>query len=336
MPSFKSNRRAISKRPTVAITIGDPFGIGPEIVLKAMASQKLGGLANFLIVGDKLVLRSLSELLKMDLRLRRSDSIRDLNLIDKSKIRFGRPSTLSGRASLAYIECALKLIKGKKADCLVTAPVSKEAINWTGVKFLGHTEYLARSFRTKSFAMMLIGGPLRVTLVTRHIPVNSVSNAISKSRILECIDLSYKALKRYFKIDQPKIGVASLNPHGGEGGSIGIEEVRIIRPAINEAKARFKNIIGPTSSEALFYEAYNGKLDCIIAMYHDQGLTPLKMIARDKSVNVTLGLPFVRTSPGHGTAFDIAGKGFAKADSMIEAINLAIEMVTNKETIKNC
>lgn len=331
MPLSKSNRFKVSKGPVVAITIGDPFGIGPEIVLKA--SQKLHGLANFLIVGDKSVLYSLSESLKIDLKLRPQDSMFDLNLIEKNKIRFGRMSTLSGRASLAYIDCAIKLIKEKMVDCLVTAPVSKAAISQTGIKFLGHTEYLAKKFNVKSFAMMLIGGPLRVALVTRHVPIKSVSNVITKSEILNCIDLSHKALKRYFGVNQPKIGVASLNPHGGEEGSIGFEEERIIKPAVKEAKARFKNIVGPISSEALFYEAYRGKLDCIIAMYHDQGLTPLKMIARDKSVNVTLGLPFVRTSPGHGTAFDIAGKGLANADSMIEAIRTAIEMFRKGERI---
>lgn len=333
MRSFKSNRPSALKKPTVAITIGDPLSIGPEIVLKALASQRLNRLANFLIVGDESILLTVSKLLKSNFRLSHNDLMLSLNLISRDKIRFGQPSKLSGRASLAYIDCALKLIKDKKADCLVTAPVSKDAINKSGVKFLGHTEYLAKKFNTKYFAMMLVGGPLRVTLVTRHAPLNAVSKAITKKEILKCIDLSYRALKRYFGIGQPKIGVASLNPHTGEGGSIGIEEVRIIKPAVYEAKARLKDIVGPISSEALFYEAYRGNLDCVIAMYHDQGLTPLKMIARDKSVNVTLGLPFVRTSPGHGTAFDIAGKGIANADSMIEAINLAIHMYKKGERI---
>lgn len=333
MHSYKSNRPAVLKRPTVAITIGDPFGIGPEIILKTLASKKLDRLANFLIVGDKSILVAISKLFKIDFMLRRNDLMFDLNLISKDKIRFGHPSRFSGSASLAYIDCALKLIKEKKLDCLVTAPVSKEAINKSGVKFSGHTEYLAKKFGTKRFAMMLVGGPLRVTLVTRHISITSVPKAVTKKEILKCIDLSYKALKRYFRISHPKIGVASLNPHTGEGGSIGTEEETIIKPAVYEAKARFKNVVGPISSEALFYEAYRGNLDCVIAMYHDQGLTPLKMVARDKSVNVTLGLPFVRTSPGHGTAFDIAGKGIANADSMTEAINLAIQMVRKGERI---
>lgn len=325
MPSYSLNRsRRYAGR--VAITIGDPFGIGPEIVLNALASRKLRGLANFLIIGDRSVLSSLPKFLNAAIRTNPHISISDLRLISEGAIRWGRRSALSGRASLAYIDYALKLIKDGQADCLVTAPVSKEAISRTGVEFSGHTEYIAKAFKTDKFAMMLVGGPLRVTLVTRHLPLKAVAKAITEEEISDCIELSYAALKRYFGINRPRIGVASLNPHGGEGGSIGKEEERVIKPAVARAKKRFKGITGPVSSEALFYEAFRGRLDCVIAMYHDQGLTPLKMVARDKSVNVTLGLPFVRTSPGHGTAFDIAGKGLANAESMIEAVNLAIEM----------
>ncbi|MDP3787588.1 MAG: 4-hydroxythreonine-4-phosphate dehydrogenase PdxA [Candidatus Omnitrophota bacterium] len=325
MPSYSLNRsRRYAGR--VAITIGDPFGIGPEVVLKALASRKLRGLANFLIIGDRSVLYSLPKFLNAAIRTNPHISIADLRLISEGAIRWGRRSALSGRASLAYIDYALKLIKDDQADCLVTAPVSKEAISRTGVEFSGHTEYIAKAFKTDKFAMMLMGGPLRVTLVTRHLPLKAVAKAITEEEISDCIELSHAALKRYFGINRPRIGVASLNPHGGEGGSIGKEEERVIKPAVARAKKRFKDITGPVSSEALFYEAFRGRLDCVIAMYHDQGLTPLKMVARDKSVNVTLGLPFVRTSPGHGTAFDIAGKGLANAESMIEAVNLAIEM----------
>lgn len=325
MPSYSLNRsRRYAGR--VAITIGDPFGIGPEIVLNALASRKLRGLANFLIIGDRSVLSSLPKFLNAAIRTNPHISISDLRLISEGAIRWGRRSALSGRASLAYIDYALKLIKDGQADCLVTAPVSKEAISRTGVEFSGHTEYIAKAFKTDKFAMMLMGGPLRVTLVTRHLPLKAVAKAITEEEISDCIELSHAALKRYFGINRPRIGVASLNPHGGEGGSIGKEEECVIKPAVARAKKRFKDITGPVSSEALFYEAFRGRLDCVIAMYHDQGLTPLKMVARDKSVNVTLGLPFVRTSPGHGTAFDIAGKGLANAESMIEAINLAIEM----------
>jgi len=326
MPLYSLNR---SRRNAgrVVITIGDPFGIGPEVVLKALASPKLRGLANFIIVGDIPVLCAEAKVLKISLP--RGEHVRfiDVGAIRREHdIKFGRQSRLSGRASLAYIDYALGLIKDGKADCLVTAPVSKEAISSAGVKFSGHTEYIAKAFKTDRFAMMLVGGPLKVTLATRHLPIKAVPKAVTKAEIVNCIGLSHEALKRYFGISRPRIGVASLNPHGGEGGSIGSEEERVIKPAVAQAKKRFKDITGPVSSEALFYEAFRGRLDCVIAMYHDQGLTPLKMIARDNSVNVTLGLPFVRTSPGHGTAFDIAGKGLANPESMTEAISLAIEM----------
>ncbi len=338
MPSYSINRPLPSKIPTVAVTIGDPFGIGPEITLKALASpalldcQKSGasrksrGRANFLIIGDRAALSSLPGSLNKALRTDPRISMVDLGLISEGAVRWGRQSALSGRASLAYIDYALKLIKYGKADCLVTAPVSKEAISRAGTRFSGHTEYIAKAFNTDKFAMMLIGGPLRVTLVTRHIPLKAVAKAVTEKEILNCIELSYTALKRYFGIKRPRIGVAGLNPHGGEGGSLGKEEDLVIRPAVALAKKRFKDITGPVSSEALFYEAFHGRLDCVIAMYHDQGLTPLKMVGRDSSVNVTLGLPFARTSPGHGTAFDIAGKGIANAASMIRAINTAVEM----------
>lgn len=330
MPSYRLNRDFKPERTRAVITIGDPFGIGPEITLKALAQSKLHRGASFLIIGDGSALYAASKKLNIDLKLGVNDHLYDLRYIEDAKIRFGRPSEVSGRASLAYIDYGLRLIKAKEADCLITAPVSKEAIAKTGIKFSGHTEYIAETFKTDKFAMMLVGGPLRVILVTRHISIREVPRAIIKSEILKCIGLSHKALKEYFGIKRPKIGVTGLNPHGGEGGRIGNEEERVIKPAVKEARRYFKDIIGPSSSEALFYEAFHGRLDCIIAMYHDQGLTPLKMVARDNSVNITLGLPFVRTSPGHGTAFDIAGKGIADARPMIEAIEMAITLTANR------
>ncbi len=345
MPSYRSSRPRRPEGPTVAITIGDPFGVGPEVVLKALASptlsaiQKSGtsrklrglgppfllkraGLANFLVIGDLTALFAAAGGIKIP----PYGEVRDLKIIAKNKIRFGRVSRLSGSASLAYIDEALKLIKSGRADCLVTAPVSKEAISKAGISFSGHTEYIAKAFAADDYAMMLTGGPLKVTLVTRHLPLKDVAAAITVAGILKCVKLSHEALKVYFGIKRPRIGVASLNPHGGEGGRIGDEEMKIIKPALEKARRVFKDVTGPASSEVLFYDAFRGRLDCIVAMYHDQGLTPLKMVGRDDSVNVTLGLPFARTSPGHGTAFDIAGKDMADPRPMIEAILLAIDM----------
>lgn len=314
--------------------MGDPFGIGAEVILKSMASPRLRGLADFIIIGDLSVLSALSKLLKIPLQAGGTVRFVDLRVIEAHQIDFGCRSRLSGKASLAYLDRALDMIEDAEADCLVNAPLSKEAVSSAGIKFSGQTEYIAKRFGVKKFAMMLLGGPLRVTLVTRHIPIKGVPAAVTRKEILDCIALSHEALKGIFGIARPRIGVASLNPHGGEGGAIGTEEIKTIGPAVRQAKRIYKGITGPLSSEALFYSAYRGKLDCIIAMYHDQGLTPLKMVARDNSINVTLGLPFARTSPGHGTAFDIAGKGIASADPMIESIKLAVKMAGKGERLR--
>jgi len=221
---------------------------------------------------------------------------------------------------------AVDILKKGKAHALVTAPVNKEAINKSGIPFQGHTEYLAASTNTKIFAMMLCGGPLKVTTVTRHVPLKKVSGIITQEKIIEAVRLTGAGLKKYFGIRNPRIGVCGLNPHCGEGGKIGREEQDIIIPAIKKIRRFVPKIQGPISGDVIFYMAYNGKLDAVISMYHDQGLGPLKMTAFEKGVNVTLGLPFIRTSPDHGTAYDIAGKGIANPTSMKEAIKLAVAM----------
>jgi 4-hydroxythreonine-4-phosphate dehydrogenase len=224
------------------------------------------------------------------------------------------------------IKKAVKLLKNKKADSLVTAPVNKEAINKSGVFFQGHTEYLAKTTCTNRFAMMLCGDKLKVTTVTRHVPLKNVSAILTQAKIIEAVKLTDHALKKYFGIKKPRIGVCALNPHCGEGGKIGSEEQDVISPAIKKIRRSIPGIQGPISGDVIFYMAYHGKLDAVISMYHDQGLGPLKMVAFEKGVNVTLGLPFIRTSPDHGTAYDIAGKNMANPSSMKEAIKLAIKM----------
>ncbi len=224
------------------------------------------------------------------------------------------------------IEKAVGILKKQKADALVTAPVNKEAVNRSGIPFQGHTEYLAEATDTKEFAMMLCGGPLKVVPVTRHIPLKDVPRILTQEKIIEAIRLTYAGLIKYFGIKNPRIGVSALNPHCGEGGKIGMEEQDVIIPAIEKAGCLVPGIQGPISGDVIFYLAYNAKLDAVIAMYHDQGLGPLKMTAFEKGVNVTLGLPFIRTSPDHGTAYDIAGKGIADPTSMKEAIKLAVNM----------
>ena len=227
---------------------------------------------------------------------------------------------------LDAIDKAVSLLKKHKADGLVTAPVNKSLINKKCPSFKGHTEYLARLTNTKKFVMMFCGCGLKVSVVTRHIALNKVPGVITREKIKEAIVLTEKYLKKHFRILQPRIGVCGLNPHCGENGLIGMEEKKIIAPLIKNLKSKIPFLKGPIPSDAIFYMARKGKLDAVIAMYHDQALGPFKMIAFDKGVNVTLGLPFVRTSPDHGTAYDIAGKGIANPGSMKEAIKLAVDI----------
>jgi len=271
----------------IGITLGDVAGIGPEIVAKALASRKLDKRFDYEIIGNP--------------RTRR-------------------------RADAAnwIVEGAKRCLAGELA-ALVTAPISKQLLHDAGYRFEGHTELLAHVARTKRFAMMLVGGPLRVALATIHVPIARVPRLLSTKRIIEVIELSHDVCKR-FGIRRPKIGVAGLNPHAGEGGLLGDEERHIIAPAVRRVARRFAGVSGPWPADTLFHKAYHGGFDAVVAMYHDQGLAPLKMIAFDSGVNLTLGLPFVRTSPDHGTAFDIAGKGIANPDSMIAAINLAAQL----------
>lgn len=326
---LKKNKRI----PRLALTFGDAAGIGPEIILKSLAKLKVRKLAKFSVIGDYFVISSVAKMLKISISsLFKSENLNFINLgkIPQGNFRFGRLNPLCGRASIKYIEKAVGLIKDKKIDLLVTAPVNKQAINKGGKKFFGHTEYLARLTKTKNFAMMLTGGRLRVVPLTRHLPLKEVSRRITTLDIYQAVKLANRSLRKYFDIKSPRIGVCSLNPHAGEGGVFGDEEKKVIAPAVNKLVKEGLAVSGPLPADALFYQAYQGKYDLLLSMYHDQGLVPLKMIAFDRGVNVTLGLPFIRTSPDHGTAFDIAGLGIADPRSMIEAIKLAVWMWQKK------
>lgn len=315
-------------KPTVLITMGDPSGIGPEVILKSLASRKIQRLANFFVIGDYFILRRLEKRLGIKPYLK----VVDLKHVPQKKFKFGKIDKLYGRASVEYLKEALSILRKDRKTALVTAPISKEAINKAGFRYSGHTEFLAKSTGVSKFAMMLVGGPLRVTLITRHIPIKDISDNINQKKIIEAIELTHKFLARYLNKRYPRIAIASLNPHAGEGGILGDEEKRVILPSVIKAKKRYKNVYGPVAPDAVFHDAYNGRVDAVVCMYHDQALIPLKMIARDKGVNITLGLPFIRTSPDHGTAFDIAGKGVANPSSMMEAIKMAVRLV--KQDVK--
>lgn len=288
-----------SSRKTIGITLGDPCGIGPEVTAKAL--KMLPRLrADIVIIGDQ-----------------------------KGFLKYftpGKPNAISARASLDYLNKAVELLKEKKIRALVTAPVSKESINALGVPFEGHTEFLARAFRRKNFGMMFVTDTLKTILVTRHIPLNQVSEAINPRNIFETIQLISFSLHNQFQIKKPRIAVCGLNPHAGEGGTIGQEEKTKIIPAIKRARDAGIDVFGPLSADTLFCGPVIRGYDAAVAMYHDQGLIAIKSLYFSKVVNLTVGLPFVRTSAAHGTAFDIAGKNKADPSSMLEAIKLAVRL----------
>lgn len=312
-----------SSKPNILITMGDPAGVGPEVTLKALASRDVSGLANFLLIGDGFVLNKI--------RLQSCPEVKipvlDLANVPKKNFYFGRARPSSGKASMQYIDAALKLIKSARIDGIVTGPVCKASVRASGYPdFEGHTEYLADRARVKDFAMMFVGPALKIVLVTRHMPMRKVPSSLSVSAIYKTIAITDKYLKVFFKMKNPRIGVAGLNPHAGESGLFGDEEKRLIIPAIRKASRNIRYLSGPIPPDVIFYEAINNKFDAVISMYHDQALIPFKMLYFKSGVNLTLGLPFVRTSPDHGTAFDIAGKGIADPASMIEAIRLVCRL----------
>ncbi len=304
----------------LAITMGDAGGVGPEISLKAALWVNKTRKAKALIIGDKGVLKEAADMLAL--------SVEDLEIHEPAQVRNykkGAPTPESGRASVEYIKYAVKGCLTGDFHAMVTAPISKEALHMAGLKWPGHTELLAHLTKTRDYAMMLVGGPLRVLLVTTHIPLKDVPSSITKELLLRKFILSTKAAKM-LGIENPRIGVAGLNPHAGEGGILGREEIETIVPAIQEAHSRGIKLIGPIPPDIIFRKAYKGEVDIVISMYHDQGLGPLKMIAFDKGVNITIGLPIIRTSPDHGTAYDIAWKKKADPSSMIEACRIALKM----------
>ncbi len=306
--------------------MGDPSGIGPAITLKAM--DELKGLADFIVIGDAWVLEKAAGYRLQGTGYR----LVDLDNVRHGGFGFGKIRAEYGRAALEYLERALALIKRREIDCLVTCPVSKEAINLTGESFSGATEYLAGKTASRNFGMMLLNRRIKFFLLTRHLPLGRVPAAITPQCLEKNILLALGALKKLFRIKNPRIVVCGLNPHASDNGAIGREENEIIRPALERIKRKNKlRIDGPVSADVAVYRAYNREYDCVIACYHDQAMIPLKLISQSLSgVNLTLGLPFARTSPLHGTGFDIAGDfRLAHPGSLIEAIKLAIKCVSN-------
>lgn len=309
-----------SSNKTIGITLGDPAGIGAEVTARALANPFFRNAARFIIIGDECLFRKY-----FPVRYKNCTFL-DADCPGAGEFKAGRPSRSTGKASLGYLQKAVALLGNKELSALVTAPVCKEAIGKTIPSFHGHTEFLAEAFHARNIGMMFVSGPLRVLLVTRHIPLEQVSRAIDAGLVFRAIRSTDTALKKYFRLKSPLIGVCGLNPHAGEGGTIGREEIRRIIPAIKRARSAGIKAEGPFPADTVFYPQNSKRFDALLAMYHDQGLIPAKALHFRKLVNLTIGLPFVRTSPAHGTAFDIAGKNKADASSMTEAIKLAVEL----------
>jgi 4-hydroxythreonine-4-phosphate dehydrogenase len=312
-------------KPIIGITMGDPAGIGPEVIGKILLNKNINRICVPLVIGDKRFFvgeNNYSPFGKIN--------ILDLKNADPEKIPVGKVSAQAGKASIEYIDKAVELIRSGAIQAMVTAPINKESVSLAGLKFPGHTEYLAHLTKTKKFAMMLAGGKIRVVLVTTHMSLRDVARNLSVNKIYEKILIANAGLIRWFGKKSPKIAVCSLNPHGGECGLFGGEEAEFIEPAIRKAKKENIRVEGPFASDTLFVKANQGMYDAVVVMYHDQGLIPLKMASFGNAVNITLGLPFIRTSVDHGTAFDIAGKGIAGKGSMEAAIRLATQIVKIK------
>jgi 4-hydroxythreonine-4-phosphate dehydrogenase len=322
----------------IAITMGDPGGIGPEVVLKALATLRIR--CEYIIVGDSGVLKQANKLLDLPLKLKTvkkplwgtctEDTVQVMDVSRLRNFKKDGPSRDGGRASADSIRQAVGLAMDGAVQSIVTAPISKQALRMAGYKWPGHTEMIAELTDTKEFGMMLMGGPrkgkrLRVVLATIHEPIKNVPRLITKASVLRAIRLSALAC-RMLSIKEPRIAVSGLNPHAGESGLFGDEEKKVIIPALKKAKDMGIPVKGPYPPDTIYYRAYRGEFDIVVSMYHDQGLIPLKLIAFERGVNVTLGLPFIRTSPDHGTAYNIAWQGIADSQSMCEAIKAAVRL----------
>ena len=321
MPTKKTMKLDAKEKSLIGITMGDPGGIGPEVILKALTSPEIRAAANYVVIGSEKVLSNISDRVLSD-----NISVLDLDNFTVNNALTHKPLPDSGKASVEYILKGLDLAINGKIDALVTAPISKEAIKLAGYNYAGHTELLKEKTSVENVVMFMVGKGLRVSFVTTHLAVNEISGAINQENVFSTIQITATGLKTFFGIDQPKIAVCGLNPHCGDGDCFGTEERDVIIPAIERAQKMGINCHGPLSADTVFNKALNGEFDIVVVQFHDQGAIPIKMHAFDSGVNITLGIPVIRTSPTHGTAFDIAGKGIADPGSMIEAIKTAVMM----------
>ena len=340
-------------KPIIAITMGDPAGIGPEIIVKALSLKETYEKCRPLVTGDANIMQWTVDQMGSDLKIHRIASVKealfelgtidvyDLACIDMDTFQPGMLQNQCGHAAFISVTTAIQLAMENEVDATVTAPLNKEALHNAGHNFDGHTEIYAHYTHTKKYAMLLADEHLRVIHVSTHVPLRVACDRVKKDRIIEVTELIHDACKQ-FGIENPRIGIAGLNPHASDGGLFGWEEEKEITPAVEELLQRGFNVDGPVPPDSLFAKARCGKYDGCVAMYHDQGHIPFKVVGFQwdketgkmeaaKGVNITLGLPIIRVSVDHGTAFDVAGKGIASPDAMLLSIDYATKMAINRK-----
>jgi 4-hydroxythreonine-4-phosphate dehydrogenase len=329
-------------RPIIGITMGDPVGIGPELVCMALNHPEIYELARPLVIGDVRILEKAKLITKSPLLIATVNApgaaaykpgcidVLNTSFLDPEAAVWGRPTKTTGTAMEQYILKAIDMAMAEEIMAIVTCPINKTALKLAGSEYHGHTELLADRSGASEYAMMMTGDRLRVVLVTIHIPFQEIARRLSIDGIMSIIEITDDSLKERFGIASPKIAVAGLNPHAGESGMFGDEEQRIIGPAVEFSKKNGIDVSGPYPPDTVFYNALKGEFDAVVCMYHDQGLIPFKMIHFSDGVNTTLGLPIIRTSVDHGTAYDISGKGIADPGSLIQAIRLAAVQAKNR------
>lgn len=328
--------------PKIAITVGDINGIGPEVALKSMVKKNVNSNCKPFLLAPVKIVKLYSDLLgiKFHVMQNEEDFVEDAVNVYPMKVKdfelnIGKPTKVSGKIAGESIELAVDLCLKRKADAICTSPVSKKALNLAGFNFPGQTEMLAKLSNSKRYLMLFVNDKIKLALMTTHIPISSVSKVLSKELLTEKIEILIESLKYDFAISSPAIAVLGLNPHAGEDGLIGEEEKKIIKPVINKFLKRDISIDGPFPADGFFGEGKYKKYDAVVSMYHDQGLIPVKIIDFYRSVNFSAGLNLIRTSPDHGTAYDIAGKLIANEKSMESAIILSAKIFKNREKNEN-
>jgi 4-hydroxythreonine-4-phosphate dehydrogenase len=331
-------------KPIIVITMGDPAGIGPEVTVKALACPEVWDCCRPLVVGDGATLERVAALIdgvpgphiisqlgeahfKPD-----APDVLDLQNVDLESLQPGHVSAAAGRASVEYVERAVALVQAGRADAITTGPINKAALKAAGIPYIGHTELLAALIGEERVTTMLATTGLRVVHVTRHVSLAQVAALITREHVLETTRLTHTGLQQ-MGISRPRIAVAALNPHGGDEGLMGREEIDAIGPAVEAARDEGIDAVGPIPADSVFFRAIRGEFDVVVAMFHDQGHIPIKTHGFERSVTVTLGLPIVRTSVDHGTAFDIAWQGLASEESMVEALRLAAQLAVGQKGI---